>query len=97
VLNAGANPNPTLTVSFSLLANGSGTVRVYVGGSFETLGDFVTPSGTLVDSEAVSGTGPIALTGTVTNPGGLTPVIITFESSAPLTAVGMGTASGIVA
>lgn len=97
VLNAGANPNPTLNVAFSMLANGSGTVRVYVGGAFETLGDYVTPSGALVDTETVSGTGPIALLGTVANPGGLVPVIITCKSAAPATTVGIGTASGIVA
>jgi hypothetical protein len=98
VINAGANPAPTLTLALTLLALGNGTIRAYVGGSFGTLGDYGVPSGTLVGTGTVSGGGPTALAigGTLTNPGGLTPVKITHQSTGALTDVGVSTVSGIL-
>ena len=85
----GLNPNPTVTLNVGLLASGSGTVRVYVGGTFEEIGTTGVPSGTLRGSASISGAGdnPYQISASFANPGGMVAVKVTLQSAAPATAI----------
>jgi hypothetical protein len=91
-----ASLNATMALVAGILASGTGTVRIYTGGTFEGIGSTGTPSGTLRDSAAVSGAGENTydLDATFANPGGLVPIKITMQSSAPATAIGVSIIRG---
>jgi hypothetical protein len=94
-VNAGLNLNATLKAIASFIAEGSGTIRVYVGGTPGAIGDTGVPSGTLVGSAAVSGLSLPFISGApVANPGGMTLVKVTIQSSAPATSVQIDTVNG---
>jgi len=98
IQNAGANPNPTLTLAMGLIKSGSGTIRVYVGGSLEPIGTTGTLSGTLAGLVTASGSEAAAwVTQALSNPGGLAPIKVTLQSSAPATIVGATSITGILA
>ena len=78
------------------MARGNGTIRIYAGGSMEAFGSTGTPSGSLIDSVAVTADGMYQLTGTVANPGGIMPIKITMESAAPATNIGVDIINGFV-
>jgi hypothetical protein len=91
-----ASLNATMALVAGILASGTGTVRIYTGGTYEAIGSTGTPSGTLRDSAAVSGAGENTydLDATFANPGGLVPVKVTMQSSAPATAIGVSIIRG---
>jgi hypothetical protein len=93
---AGLNPNDPLTLAAAVMARGNGTIRIYAGGSMEAFGSTGTPSGSLIDSVAVTADGMYQLTGTVANPGGIMPIKITMESAAPATNIGVDIINGFV-
>lgn len=95
-VNAGLNPNPTLKAIAALILEGSGTVRMYVGGTLGNVGDVGTPSGTLVGSAPAGGArGKAFISGTpVTNPGGLSQVTITLQSTNSSISVQVDTVNG---
>jgi hypothetical protein len=94
----GLNPNPTVALNASVLAGGDGTVRIYVGGSYEAIGSVGAPSGSLKDSAAVFGAGdnPYELAASFANPGGMVAVKVTMQSSAPLTPISVSFIGGAV-
>lgn len=89
--NAGAHPGSVLKLSVLALGSGAGTVRAYMGGTFGTLGDVGTPSGTLVGNAPITLLAPIVILSGASfgNPGGIIPIKITVQSA------GIGTAVGI--
>jgi len=91
-----ASLNATMALVAGILASGTGTVRIYTGGTYEAIGSTGTPSGTLRDSAAVSGAGEniYDLDATFANPGGLVPIKITMQSAAPATTVGVSIIRG---
>jgi hypothetical protein len=91
IKNTATNPNPTLGLEMAVLARGDGTVRVYTGGIYETVGTVGTPTGSLRDSAAVSGAGenPYDLSASFANPSGFLAIKVTMQSSAPATSVGV--------
>lgn len=96
--NVGLNPNPTVKAIAQFIAEGSGTIRLYLGGALGTLGDVGTPSGTLVGSAAAPGSVGFAfISGTpIGNPGGIIAVKITIQSAAPGTNVQIDAYEGAV-
>ena len=96
--NVGLNPNATVKAIAQFIAEGSGTIRIYLGGTLGTIGDVGTPSGTLVGSAAAPGSVGFAfISGTpISNPGGIIPVKITIQSAAPGTNVQVDSWEGAV-
>lgn len=98
IQNAGANPNPTVTLAMGLIKSGSGTIRVYVGGSLEPIGTTGTLTGTLVGLVTVSaGEAADWITQALSNPGGLAPIKVTLQSTSPSAIVGATSITGILA
>jgi hypothetical protein len=91
-----ASVNPTMALVAAVLASGDGRIRIYTGGVYEAIGSTGTPSGTLRDSKPVSGAGENTydLSNTFANPGGLIPIKVTMQSSAPGTDIGVSIIRG---
>jgi hypothetical protein len=98
IQNAGANPNPTVTLAMGMIKSGTGTIRVYVGGSLEPIGTTGTLSGTLAGIVTASGVEAAAwVTQALSNPGGLCPIKVTLQATSPPTIVGVTSIAGILA
>lgn len=96
IINIGLNPNPTVGLAIAALAGGNGTLKAYVGGTFEPLGTTGVLSGTAIGSVAVVGDGPYEINGALANPGGMVPIKVTMKSAAPLTEVAIYDVSGTI-
>lgn len=98
VQNAGANPNPTITLAMGLIKSGNGTIRVYAGGSLEPIGTTGTLTGDLAGILTASGTEAMDwVTHALSNPGGLVAIKVTLQASSSSAIVNADSITGILA